>query len=401
MYPRLPGLLLPLAVVLLPQCPNKGRQTMEAAYKPRGARDHVLSRAFNEMAIGGDTERVDGYDPREEQRKRREAGDTGPDSFSGSRIEDLVITAAVPAGTPNGITAGNTDGTAVLRGYVYWPDSPPESPPVSPPIPQPDSGTPPGRGRVAIFFSGSGGSNASMAGIVASAYNRMGIPVVGVDYRGFGASNNRPPLPPLTGVTITEASLYQDGHTIYRYVREVMGIPAGDIILHGFSLGGAVAARIAADIARDAIPGSGTGNRAGGAGTGRYGREDLPGGLVLHSSIRTMTRAAAGTMPLPGPLALPLGWLGGRLTGGSYNTARYLRELAKSYPAIPIHFRGGGAGDDLSLERTRIDRIRGFRNATVYRGEEGHQSATPGSKQALNMSAGLEDIQRMLRTAQR
>ncbi|MDR2404581.1 MAG: alpha/beta hydrolase, partial [Spirochaetaceae bacterium] len=210
---------------------------MEGAYKPRRARDHVLSRVFNEMAIGGDMERIDGYDPREEQRRRWEAGHTGPDSFSGSRIEDMVITTGVPTGT------------AVLRGYVYWPDPSTENPPVSPPLPPRDSGILPGGepGRVVIFFSGSGGSNAAMAGMVASAYNRMGVPVVGVDYRGFGASNNMPPLPSLTSSTITEASLYQDGHSIYRYVREVMGIPVTDIILHGFSLGGAVAARIAAD----------------------------------------------------------------------------------------------------------------------------------------------------------
>ncbi|MDR2070118.1 MAG: hypothetical protein LBP81_01685 [Treponema sp.] len=72
-----------------------------------------MSRFFNEMAIGGEAERHDGCDPREEQRKRREAGDTGPDSFAGSRIEDMVITTQ----------------TALLRGYVYWPDFSPESPP--------------------------------------------------------------------------------------------------------------------------------------------------------------------------------------------------------------------------------------------------------------------------------
>ncbi|MDR2404056.1 MAG: hypothetical protein LBD78_08510, partial [Spirochaetaceae bacterium] len=144
----------------------------------------------------------------------------------------------------------------------------------------------------------------------------------------------------------------------------------------------------------DAVLRSNAGKGFGGTGTDRRSRGELPGGLVLHSSIRTMTRAAAGTLPLPGPLALLFGWLGSWLTGGSYNTALYLRELAKYDPEIPIHFRGGGVGDDLSLEFTRLDRIPGFRNATVYRGREGHQSATPGSKQALNMSEGLEDIQR-------
>jgi pimeloyl-ACP methyl ester carboxylesterase len=299
------------------------------------------------MAIGGEAERVDGYDPREEQRKRREAGDTGPDSFCGSRIEALVITAE----------------TAVLRGYVYRPEFPGE------------------QGRGVIFFSGSGGSNPSMVGTAAAAYNRMGVPVFGVDYRGFGGSNNTPPLPPLTGATISEASMYEDGHRIYRYVRDVAGIKPSGIILHGFSLGGAVAARVAADIAREA-PGGG---------------ENRPGGLVLHSAIRTMTRAAAATLPLPGPLALVLGCLGGRLAGGSYDTARYLEELAKYDPDMAIHFRGGSAGDDLSLGLTGLDRVGAFRNATVWNGGEGHQSPEPGSKQGANMSRGLEDLERMIR----
>jgi pimeloyl-ACP methyl ester carboxylesterase len=314
----------------------------------------VLSRAFNEMAIGAGAERIDGYDPPAEQEKRREAGDTGPDSFSGSRIESLTI----------------DTGRAVLRGYVYWPDSGAVS---SPP-------------RAVIFFSGSGGSNASMAGSAAVAYNRMGVPVIAVDYRGFGTSNNREPLPGLDGSNITEASLYQDGHTVYRHVREAMGIEAAGIILHGFSLGGAVAARIAADIAEEA-------SHPGTAGSG-----ERLGGLVLHSSIRTMTRAAAGTLPLPKPLAFVFGWLGGRLTGGSYDTAAYLKRLAQYDPGIPIHFRGGSAetGDDLSLEITGLDRIAAFKNSTVYNGGEGHQSAEPGSKQAANMTEGLADLERMV-----
>jgi RTX toxin RtxA len=338
-----------LIAVLLSQCEGEGKRMTQNGHKPLRARSRAISRLFNEMAIGGEAERVDGYDPREEQRKRREAGDTGPDSFSGSRIETLVITTE----------------TAVLRGYVYRPESPGE------------------QDRGVIFFSGSGGSNPSMAGTAAAAYNRMGVPVFGVDYRGFGGSNNIPPLPPLTGSTITEASMYEDGHRIYRYVRDVAGIKPSGIILHGFSLGGAVAARVAADIAREA-PG---------------GRENRLGGLVLHSSIRTMTRAAAATLPLPEPLALVLGWLGGRLAGGSYNTALYLEELAKYDPDIAIHFRGGSAemGDDLSLENTGLDRVRAFRNATVWSGGEGHQSPEPGSKQGANMSEGLEDLERMIR----
>ncbi|MDR2070117.1 MAG: hypothetical protein LBP81_01680 [Treponema sp.] len=235
-----------------------------------------------------------------------------------------------------------------------------------------------------------------MAGMAAAAYNKMGVPMVGVDYRGFGASNNTPPLPPLIGSTITEASLYQDGRRIYRHVREEMGIPAAGIILNGFSLGGAVAARIAADIAKETARRKSAGKASGGTGTGPCDRGERPGGLVLHSSIRTMTEAAAGTLPLPKPLARIFGELGGRLTGGAYNTALYLRELARYALEIPIHFRGGAGDDELSLEITRLDRIGGFKNAAIYNGTEGHQSTEPGSRQGANMTEGLEELQRMV-----
>lgn len=323
---------------------------MKNEYTSRGARNHVLSRAFNEMAIGAAAERHDGYDPQEEQRKRRGTGDAGPDSFTDSLIEELLIPIE----------------TGVLKGYLYRP--------AKTAIIEPT--------RVVIFLSGSAGSNPSMAGSAVNAYNRMGLLVVGVDYRGFGASDNIPPARLLTGSTITETSLYQDGRRIYRYVQESMGIPAAGIILHGFSLGGAAAARLAADIAEESA---------------RTGGQNRLGGLVLHSSIRTMTHAATAALSLPTPLSFMLGWIGGKLTGGAYDAASHLRRLAAYDPDIPIHFRGGSVkkGDDLSLEATRLDRIPGFRNVTVYNGGEGHQSALPESKQGANMTEGLADLERM------
>ncbi|MDR2447210.1 MAG: alpha/beta hydrolase [Treponema sp.] len=324
---------------------------MKSAYTSREARNHVLSRVFNEMAIGSEAERHDSYDPREEQRKRREMGDAGPDSFTDSLIEELLIPIE----------------TGFLKGYLYRPAKRAVIEPT----------------RVVIFFSGSAGSNPSMAGSAVNVYNRMGTVVVGVDYRGFGASDNAPPLPPLTGSTITESSLYQDGHRIYRYVQESMGITAAGVILHGFSLGGAVAARLAADIAEESA---------------RTGDQNRIGGLVLHSSIRTMTHAAAATLPLPKPLSSILGWIGGKLTGGAYDAASHLRRLAQYDPDIPIHFRGGVVekGDALSLESTRLELTPGFKNATVYNGGEGHQSVIPGSKQGDNMTEGLAALERIV-----
>jgi pimeloyl-ACP methyl ester carboxylesterase len=209
-----------------------------------------------------------------------------------------------------------------------------------------------------IFFSGSDCSNAAMAGPIAQGYNRGGIALLGVDYRGFGGSGDS-----LNGASITEATLYEDGRTIYQYAVTVLGVPPEGIILYGFSLGGAVAAKLAADLAEEGLS---------------------PAGLVLHSSIRDMTHAAAGTLPLPGPAALAAGWFGGILTGGSYNTAAHLRRLSRAAPGIPLQFRGGAAeaGDELSLSETKLDRIGNFTRRSILNGSGPHQLA--GTKYAAN-----------------
>jgi alpha-beta hydrolase superfamily lysophospholipase len=269
------------------------------------------------MAIGGEAGRHDGFDPRTGQ-----AG--APADLSASVIEDVSI----PQGADR------------LAGYLYRPSGPVNTE------------------RLVIFFSGSDGSNAAMAGPLAQGYNLGGIALLGVDYRGFGGSGDS-----LDGASITEAALYEDAQAIYRYAVTDLGAGPEGVILYGFSLGGAVAAKLAADLAE---------------------KGTIPAGLVLHSSIRDMTRAAAGALSLPGPLALAAGWLGGILTGGSYNTAAHLRRLSRVAPDIPIQFRGGSpeAGDELSLFETKLDGIGNFTRRSVVNGNGPHQLA--GTKYAAN-----------------
>ncbi|MDR2795321.1 MAG: alpha/beta fold hydrolase, partial [Spirochaetaceae bacterium] len=275
----------------------------------KGIRTHVISRTFNEMAIGGEDDRHDGFDPR-----------VGSVDFSLSVIEEVNI----------------AQGADHLAGYLYRP-----------------AGSP-GIRKLVIFFSGSHGSNAAMAGPLAREYNLGGVAVLGVDYRGFGGSGNR-----LNGAAITEAVIYEDARAIYRYAVAGLGVKPDGVILYGFSLGGAAAAKLAADLAEEGV---------------------RPAGLVLHSSIRDMTHAAADTLSLPGPAALAAGWFGGILTGGSYNTAAHLRRLSRAAPDLPIQFRGGdaGAGDELSLSKTKLDTIGDFTRRSVLNGGGPHQ--LPGSK---------------------
>ncbi|MDR3314359.1 MAG: lysophospholipase [Oscillospiraceae bacterium] len=258
-------------------------------------RNYVLSRAFNEMAIGTPEQRTDGVQPTYPQAQRVKAG--------------------------------------ALAGFAYLPERP--------------------NGKTVIFFSGSEGSNAAMLGDAANEYCAHGFAVLGVDYRGFGENAAIPSK-------CTEQEFYADARVIFDFARQ--SVEAEQIILHGFSLGGAVAAWLALALAQQGVH---------------------IGGLALHSSIKTMTHAAKQTLPLPAPLAWPLGWLGGQFTGGGYNTKKYLRQLAKIYPEIPLHFIGGNAQDELNLHETKLEQIPGFTRKSVHHGDEPHQI---NGKRAANLN---------------
>lgn len=90
------------------------------------------------------------------------------------------------------------------------------------------------RGAV-IYFHGNAGHLAGRAEI-ARRWAERGLDVLLLDYRGYGRSEGRP----------SEEGLYRDGEAAYRHLRRERGVPAGRLLLHGHSLGGAVAVRLAA-----------------------------------------------------------------------------------------------------------------------------------------------------------
>jgi len=63
----------------------------------------------------------------------------------------------------------------------------------------------------------------------------MGFSVLGYDYHGYGTSEGRP----------TERAVCQDIDAAYEYLTKEVKVPPEHIILHGFSLGGAIAADLA------------------------------------------------------------------------------------------------------------------------------------------------------------
>ncbi len=87
-----------------------------------------------------------------------------------------------------------------------------------------------GAQRVVLFFHGNTG-NISHCMETIEMYHRLGLGIFIFDYRGYGNSIGR----------ITEQGTYHDAEAAWQYLVNTLDIPPDHIIVHGRSLGGAVA----------------------------------------------------------------------------------------------------------------------------------------------------------------
>lgn len=87
-----------------------------------------------------------------------------------------------------------------------------------------------------ILFSHGNAEDLGTATLFLEELRNAGFAVFAYDYRGYGTSEGKP----------SEENAYQDAQTAYRYVTEELKIPPEKIIVHGRSLGGAVAVDLAA-----------------------------------------------------------------------------------------------------------------------------------------------------------
>jgi uncharacterized protein len=95
------------------------------------------------------------------------------------------------------------------------------------PAPQP-------RGAV-LFLHGNAGNISHRLDSVAM-FHRLGYSTLIFDYRGYGSSGGKP----------SEPGTYRDAEAAWRYLTEQQHVPSCNIVLFGESLGGAVAAWLAA-----------------------------------------------------------------------------------------------------------------------------------------------------------
>jgi uncharacterized protein len=149
------------------------------------------------------------------------------------------------------------------------------------PAPQP-------RGTV-LFLHGNAGNISHRLDSV-QMFHRLRYSTLIFDYRGYGNSGGAP----------TEEGTYRDAEAAWRYLTEQRRVPSCSIVLFGESLGGAVAAWLAA--------------------------RQKPGALVIASGFTSVPELAQHIYPY-----LPVRWLA-RLR---YDTRAYLRAVAA--PVLVAH----------------------------------------------------------------
>lgn len=122
------------------------------------------------------------------------------------------------------------------------------------------AGTEPKRGLV-IFFHGNAGNIGHRLDYLRM-FHDLGLGTLMLDYRGYGLSSGSP----------SEAGTYSDAATAWRHATQSLGFPSDRIALFGESLGGGVAAQLAA--------------------------EDRPAALVLASTFTSVPDMGADLYPL-------------------------------------------------------------------------------------------------------
>ena len=189
------------------------------------------------------------------------------------------------------------------------------------------------------------------------------------------------------GTPLSEDSVYKDGREMLRYATEELGVEPENVILHGYSLGGAVASKVAADFAHE--------QQQKALKEGRTLKKRKLGGVVLHSPIDSMysvSKNYVGGIHAAGFF----GWAG----AGGYNTKSHMQRLHKLDPDMPVHYVSGikDEGDHLDIDATNIDKDpkAHFANSSSYRGREGHS----GDNLNIYDDDGLLEIAQKGRDAQ-
>ncbi len=238
-------------------------------------------------------------------------------------------------------------------------------------------------GKVVLVYSGGGAPAAAYIKNIAGTYLDAGCKVVVMDYRGFGKSKTEDQEGKELDFQLGERSMYRDGEAMLTYVQKELGYNNSNIILHGYSLGGPVASKVAANLAeRNAVKRK----------DGKLVKEkDRLGGLVLHSAMGTNYKTSkdcfkdndSSTVTAVG--AGFLSWL----IAGAFNTISHLKRLHKYDPKLRVHLISGSAAarDHLDIIKSGIKDNNPYTTATTYRTDKGHKELN-----VVSNDTGLQNL---------
>ncbi|MCC8378158.1 MARTX multifunctional-autoprocessing repeats-in-toxin holotoxin RtxA [Xenorhabdus sp. PB30.3] len=223
----------------------------------------------------------------------------------------ILLDYAVESGTAEKVTLGGDAGR--LTGYYHVSDQG-----------QAEQGSDaatsqnPSR-KVILFIHGSGSSAEEQSGAIQNHYQKQGIDLLAVNMRGYGSSDGRP----------NEKGLYQDARTMFHYLVNDRGIKPENIIIHGYSMGGAVAADLARYAEHHGQPVS---------------------GLLLDRPMPSMTKAiTAHEVPNPAGITGVLA----KAVNGQFSVEKNLQGISKQTP-IMLLTDNEGLGDAGEKLRTKL-----------------------------------------------
>ncbi|MCC4790641.1 MARTX multifunctional-autoprocessing repeats-in-toxin holotoxin RtxA, partial [Vibrio splendidus] len=220
-----------------------------------------------------------------------------------------------------------------------------------------------GNGKVVLFLHGSGSSSEEQASAIRSHYHKQNIDMLAVNMRGYGESDGGP----------SEKGLYQDARTMFKYLVNDKGIDPSNIIIHGYSMGGP----IAADLARFAAQNG-----------------QAVSGLLLDRPMPSMTKAITAH-----EVANPAGIVGAlsKAVNGQFSVEKNLKGLPKDTPIMLLTDNEGLGGEGEKL-RAKLA-VSGF-NVTGEQTFYGHEASNRlMSQYAEQIVSGLFDADRVLADA--
>jgi len=192
-----------------------------------------------------------------------------------------------------------------------------------------------GSKQALLFFHGNAG-NISHRSASVEIFHRLGLNVFIFDYRGYGKSQGKP----------DEKGLYKDARAAWRYLSKERGFGQEEIILFGRSLGGAVAAELAAEI--------------------------QPGGLILESTFSSAKDMANAVFPVLSRLIF---------LRYDFDTAAHVRRVA--CPVLVLHspddeiipFRLGEKVFQAANEPKSFVKMRGDHNSGILMSQPDYERA--------------------------